>query len=85
LPVLVKIQRKVAGEEGWAFFDQFSVMGGAGSMWWWIKRGMGSTDMFHPTESGGNQLGTWQFRAIMEAYEAHAGARVGGTEPAKAK
>jgi hypothetical protein len=72
LPVLVKIQRKVAGEEGWAFFDQFSAMGGAGSMWWWIKRGMGSSDMFHPTESGGNQLGAWQFRAMMEAYDAFA-------------
>ena len=69
LPVLVKIQRKLAGEEGWAFWDQFMAMGGAGSMWAWIKAGMGSTDMFHPTGSGGNALGTLQYRALLEGFE----------------
>ena len=69
LPVLVKIQRKLAAEEGWAFWDQFMAMGGAGSMWAWIKTGMGSTDMFHPTGQGGNALGNLQYRALLEGFE----------------
>jgi hypothetical protein len=68
--VIVGIQRKVAAEEGWAFWDQYKAMGGAGSMWAWVKAGLGNTDLFHPTGSGGNQLGTWEYRALMEAYDA---------------
>src|SRR5689334_22795158 len=68
--VIVAIQRKLAGKLGWAFWDQYKAMGGAGSMWQWVKAGMGNTDLFHPTGSGGNQLGTWQYRALLEAYDA---------------
>ena len=75
LPVIVKIQRKVAAEEGWAFWDQFQCMGGAGSMWSWIKTGLGSTDMFHPSGSGGNQLGTWEYRAMVEGFEQYKAGR----------
>ena len=66
--VLGTLQRKLAAEEGWAFWDQFTAMGGAGSMWAWIKTGMGNPDMVHPTGSGGNALGTWQYKALMHAY-----------------
>jgi lysophospholipase L1-like esterase len=64
-------QRKVAKEQGWAFWDQFSAMGGAGSMWQWIKRGWGSTDMFHPTGIGGNILGRMEYLAMMQAFEVY--------------
>lgn len=67
--VLVEQQKKIAAERGWAFWDQYRAMGGAGSMWTWIQAGLGSQDMFHPTGQGGNQLGNWEFLALMEAYE----------------
>lgn len=68
--VFAAAQRKVAEAHGWAFFDQQKAMGGSGSMWTWVQSGMGNTDMIHPTGSGGNRLGTLQYLAVMEAYEA---------------
>lgn len=73
--VIVESQRKLAKEEGWAFFDQFKAMGGAGSMWAWMKSGLGNSDMFHPTGSGGNVLGRMQYLAMMQAYEQHKDAK----------
>jgi lysophospholipase L1-like esterase len=67
--VLVENQKKVAMERGWAFWDQYRAMGGAGSMWSWIQAGLGSQDMFHPTGQGGNVLGNWEYLALIEAYE----------------
>jgi len=67
--VIVDNQKRVAGERGWAFWDQFRAMGGAGSMWSWIHSGLGNPDMFHPTGSGANMLGNWEFYALMEGYE----------------
>jgi lysophospholipase L1-like esterase len=67
--VIVTRQKKAAKEEGWALFDQWSAMGGPGSMWTWMQAGLGNTDMFHPTGSGGNVLGKMQYQAMMEAYE----------------
>jgi lysophospholipase L1-like esterase len=67
--VIVTRQKKAAKEEGWALFDQWSAMGGPGSMWTWMQAGLGNSDMFHPTGSGGNVLGKMQYQAMMEAYE----------------
>lgn len=67
--IIVGRQAKAAKEEGWALFDQFRAMGGSGSMWTWIQSGLGNSDMFHPTGSGGNVLGKMQYQAVMEAYE----------------
>jgi hypothetical protein len=66
---IVEAQRELAAERGWAFWDQFRAMGGGGSMWSWMKAGLGSQDMFHPTGRGGNVLGKWEYLALMEAYE----------------
>ena len=68
---IVKNQQELAGERGWAFWDQFRAMGGGGSMWAWMKAGLGSQDMFHPTGRGGSMLGKWQYLALMEAFEAY--------------
>jgi lysophospholipase L1-like esterase len=73
--VIVTRQKHAAKEEGWAFFDQFNAMGGSGSMWGWMKSGLGNPDMFHPTGSGGNVLGKMQYQAVMEAYEKHKAAK----------
>ncbi|MCA9621362.1 MAG: hypothetical protein KC731_20205 [Myxococcales bacterium] len=66
---IVKNQRELAEKRGWAFWDQFRAMGGGGSMWSWMKAGLGSQDMFHPTGRGGSVLGKWEYLALMEAFE----------------
>lgn len=71
IPLLIDVQRKLAKEQGWAFWDQFLAMGGAGSMWSWMQAGMGSADMYHPSGAGGNWLGTAQYRAIVEGFDAY--------------
>jgi lysophospholipase L1-like esterase len=68
VPIIVKNQMQLAKERGWAYWNQYAAMGGAGSMWAWMKGGLGSPDMFHPTGRGGNLLGRWQYQAIIEAY-----------------
>ena len=70
-PIIVKNQKQVAKARGWAYWDQYTAMGGAGSMWAWIQSGLGSRDMFHPTGQGGNLLGRWQYQALLAAYEDH--------------
>jgi len=67
--IIAKSEKQLAEEEGWAFFDQLAAMGGTGSMWAWIKSGLGNNDMFHPTGSGGNVLGRLQYKAVMQAFE----------------
>ncbi len=74
-PIIVKNQIKLAEERGWAFWNQYRAMGGAGSMWSWIQSGLGSQDMFHPTGQGGNLLGRWEYLALMEAFEKYKAAR----------
>ncbi|MSP25181.1 MAG: hypothetical protein EXR75_08455 [Myxococcales bacterium] len=72
--VIVENQRRLASERGWAFWDQYRAMGGGGSMHAWVKAGLGSSDLFHPTGRGGSMLADWQFQAMMRAFDAHAAA-----------
>lgn len=67
--IITMKQKEIATAEGWAFWDQFHAMGGGGSMWGWIKMGLGSKDMFHPTGQGGNVLGKWEYLALMKAFK----------------
>jgi hypothetical protein len=71
VPIIVDAQKEVAAKRGWALWDQYRAMGGAGSMAAWVKSGLGAADMFHPTGIGGNLLGTMQYRALMQAFEAY--------------
>lgn len=68
---IVENQKKLAKKRGWAMWDQFRAMGGGGSMWAWMKAGLGSQDMFHPTGRGGSMLGNWEYLALMKAFEAY--------------
>jgi lysophospholipase L1-like esterase len=82
VPHLVKIQREVAAEVGCAFFDTYKAMGGNGSMAAWIGRGLGQSDLTHPTTVGADIIGSWVFQALMDAYEPY---RAGpGTAPPSA-
>ncbi len=78
MPELVKAQREVALEVGCAFFDTHEAMGGPGSMPTWVRRGLGQPDLTHPTTLGADVIGTWIYRALMDAYEPYR-ARQGGT------
>jgi lysophospholipase L1-like esterase len=70
IPSLVEEQRKVAAEIGCAFYDTYGAMGGKGSMPIWVKRGLGQTDLTHPTGAGAERIGEWVFDALMRGYEA---------------
>lgn len=78
MPELVKAQREVAAEVGCAFFDTHEAMGGVGSMPTWVRRGLGQPDLTHPTTMGADVIGTWIYRALMDAYEPYR-AKHGGT------
>lgn len=69
MPELVKAQQDVALEVGCAFFNTYEAMGGQGSMPTWVRRGLGQPDLTHPTTLGADIIGTWVFRALMDAYE----------------
>lgn len=75
VPKMVEAQKRIAAEHGWAFWNQFKVMGGAGSMWSWVQSNLGSPDLVHPTGNGGAVLGRWQYYALMDLYEQHKAAR----------
>lgn len=75
-PVILKLiasQRKIAKEEGVAFWDTFTAMGGEGTMAKWVKSSpqLASWDFTHPTPAGAEVLGTLFFDALMATYEAH--------------
>jgi lysophospholipase L1-like esterase len=67
IPLIVEQQRKVASDLGCAFFDTFKAMGGSGSMPQWVRRGLGQSDLTHPSAFGADILGTWIYRALMQA------------------
>jgi lysophospholipase L1-like esterase len=76
-PIILKLiasQRKIAKEEGLAFWDTFTAMGGEGTMGRWVKSSpqLASWDFTHPTPAGAEVLGTLFFDALMASYEAHA-------------
>lgn len=69
VPIVVENLKRVAHERGWAAWDQYFVMNGAGSMRAWMASNLGNADGFHPTGRGANLLGSWQYLALMDAYE----------------
>lgn len=69
VPIIIQHQRNVATELGWPYWNQYKAMGGSGSMYSWVQSGLGNPDMIHPTGQGGNVLGKWLYRALMQKYE----------------
>lgn len=84
VPKLAAMQRKVALACGCAYWDTFAAMGGSGSMGIWIQRGLGSTDLAHPSSAGAEVLGNWVYLALMEAYEAYKTRQSGASSPGSA-
>jgi hypothetical protein len=71
MPDLLANQKQAALDAGCAFFDTFTAMGGAHSMPRWVRKGLGQADMTHPTAVGAEIIGTWIYRALLQAYQGY--------------
>jgi lysophospholipase L1-like esterase len=67
---LVAAQRRVAQQEGCAFYDTFAAMGGPGTIERWRKANppLAAPDLRHPTLTGQRQIGHALYHALMHAY-----------------
>src|SRR6185369_13275606 len=71
IPKLISYQRRIAAETGCAFFDEFTAMGGEGTVARWREarpRLMGG-DYTHPTAQGAEIVGSLLHDALLKAYE----------------
>ncbi len=82
-PRLVDAQRKVAREQGCAFFDTFAAMGGDGSLsrWYHAKPRLAASDLKHPTLLGQRKLGALFYAALMRGYADFRRGRAGREMP----
>ncbi len=67
---LVKLEEKVAAEEGVAFFSTFAAMGGNGTMRAWYEGSprLVGADFIHPMPAGAKRIGEFLFRALLDSY-----------------
>jgi lysophospholipase L1-like esterase len=73
LPKIVQAQRIVAKQQGCAFYDVFSAMGGSGSMAAWLKARprLSTSDLRHATPAGYEIIGNLYYRAMLKAFAAY--------------
>ena len=67
---LVEAQRRVAKDNGVAFWNTFEAMGGDGSMAKWMKSGLGGGDYTHPSPQGAEIIGDLFCKALTTGLEA---------------
>ncbi|MBV1862186.1 MAG: hypothetical protein KUG77_27455 [Nannocystaceae bacterium] len=65
------LQRKVALEEGCAFFDTQAAMGGPGAIALWRQRNLMSADLAHLSEEGQKVMGHMIYLALMQGYRSY--------------
>jgi len=72
LPKIVGAQRRVAEQQGCAFFDAFAAMGGEGAMGKWTKGRprLATSDLRHATPAGYEVIGNMYYKALLEAFAA---------------
>ncbi|MCR9164410.1 MAG: GDSL-type esterase/lipase family protein [Nannocystaceae bacterium] len=68
---VTELQRKVALEEGCAFFDAQAAMGGPGAIALWRERNLMSADLKHLSEEGQQVFGHLVYLALMQGYRAY--------------
>lgn len=68
IPELAALERRVAQEEGCAYWDAFGAMGGPGSFGRWLAQGLMNPDLVHPRSGGGDLLGHLFAAALYAAY-----------------
>jgi lysophospholipase L1-like esterase len=66
--LITEAQREVARENGCAFFDTLSAMGGPGSFATWLHHGLSGSDLLHLTKEGGRLVGGWIAQALLLGY-----------------
>lgn len=83
VPRLVSSQRKVALEQGCAFFDTFQAMGGHNSIarWFRARPQLAAPDFSHPTLAGQGVIATLVYRALMREYAAYRRRKAGDPLP----
>ena len=84
VPRLVASQRKVALQEGCAFFDTFTAMGGMNAFARWLRARpqLGAPDLNHPTYAGQGVIATLVYRALMQRYAEYRRSNAGAPLPA---
>lgn len=67
---LVELERRVAQQEGVAFFNTFEAMGGQGTMgkWYAAEPRLVGADFIHPMPGGAKIIGELLFKAVMDGY-----------------
>lgn len=67
---VVAIEKRVAEEEGVAFFNTFEAMGGNGTMrkWYTSEPRLVGADFIHPMPGGARIIGDLLFKAILDGY-----------------
>lgn len=68
---VTELQRKIALEEGCAFFDTQAAMGGPGAIALWRQRNLMSADLAHLSEEGQKVLGHMIYLALMRGYRSY--------------
>jgi lysophospholipase L1-like esterase len=79
LDEVIDIQRKVARENGCAFWNWRTAMGGPGSVRQWVQAGLGQGDYTHLTGAGYRMTGSTLFEELMAQYERFVAIRAEGT------
>jgi GDSL-like Lipase/Acylhydrolase family len=65
---VIQVQRRVALENGCAFWDWRTRMGGPGSVREWVQAGLGQGDFVHLTGAGYRLVGSMLFGELMAQY-----------------
>jgi lysophospholipase L1-like esterase len=81
---LAAAQRRVAQQEGCAFYDTYTAMGGAGTVERWRKADppLAAPDLRHPTLLGQRHIGDAFYHALMNAYASYRRRHEGQSLPA---
>ncbi len=66
---IVELQRQVSREQGCAFWDTWSFMGGQNAFARWLEQGLAWTDLMHLTERGLNRIGQGLSNALIQGFE----------------
>src|SRR5690606_30445988 len=65
---LVASQKNVAEAAGVGFWSTYDAMGGEGSMAKWVKKGLGGSDLTHPSALGAEILGDMLHKALVSGF-----------------
>ncbi len=83
VPKMVDSQKKVAEQQGCAFFNTFEAMGGDGSIgrWYYANPRLAGADFSHPTSAGHEVIAELVVRSLMQGYAEFRARKVGSPLP----